>query len=74
MVWMNAEGICERKTRFRMKKEVDQAGLRAHERGHILFIKIYRLYLANPQQTDHTTYTGVLVLVCFIFTFLRYFF
>ena len=28
MVWRNYGGICERKTRFRMKKEADQTGFK----------------------------------------------
>ena len=33
MVWRNSGEICERKTLFRMKKEADQPGSRARERG-----------------------------------------
>ena len=33
MVWRNAGGICDRKTLFRMKKEVDQAGFKAGFKG-----------------------------------------
>ena len=35
MVWRNAGGICERKTLFQMKKEVDQAGFKGTQTGPI---------------------------------------
>ena len=34
MVQRNAEGIYERKTLFRIKKETDKPGLRARDQGH----------------------------------------
>ena len=35
MVWMNAGGICERKTLFRMKKEADQVRFKGTRTGPI---------------------------------------
>ena len=43
MVWRNAGEICERKTLFPMKKEVDQAGFKStpiRPIAHVIKIKI----------------------------------
>ena len=43
MVWMNAEGICERKTLFWMKKEADRAGFKGTRTGPMVLLVIFVL-------------------------------